>query len=493
MKFVGKYIKMLISLLQHDKVIKSTKLLRRLINMQKNNILKNEEGFMEALKQHEELVESKTLKKSISLIESITVVIGVVIGSGIFFKASSVFKNAGTPLLGILAWVVGGIIAMASALTVAEIAAAIPKTGGMFVYLRDLYGEKWAFLFGWMQTLIYVPGVAAALSIVFVTQATYFIPSMSGIEQKILAIFILFFIMGINVISTKLGSKVQLFATIGKLIPIFVIIIFGLLKGTAHGLSVPAASTNSVGLTGFGAAVLGTLWAYDGWANVGNMAGELKNPQKDLPRSIIIGLSVIVAVYILINLAIVNIMPVSKVIASSKPASDAAVILFGNSGASLIAAGIMISIFGALNGYLMTGIRIPFAMAQDNLFPCAKFFGKLSEKFETPLNTFLFEIIIASLYVLSGSFDTLTNLAVFVMWIFFVMTVAGIFILRTKHKSIERPYKVPLYPIMPLIGIAGGIYILVSTLMTSTSYALFGILVTLVGLPVYMLIIKNRK
>jgi basic amino acid/polyamine antiporter, APA family len=435
----------------------------------------------------------KMLKKEIGLLEAITVVIGVVIGSGIFFKASSVFKNAGTPTLGILAWVVGGLITMASALTVAEIATAIPKTGGIFVYLKELYGEQWAFLFGWMQTLIYVPGVAAALSIVFVTQATYFIPSMTGTQQKILAIFMLFFIMGINVLSTKLGSKVQLFATIGKLIPIFVIIIFGLLKGTANSFSAPVAAHGSVGVAGFGAAMLGTLWAYDGWAGVGNMAGELKRPKKDLPRSIILGLFVTIIVYILINIAIVNIMPLSSVISSTKPASDAAIILFGNAGAGLIAAGIMVSIFGALNGYLMTGVRIPFAMAQDNLFPFAKFFGKVDEKFETPLNVFLFEIILACFYVLSGSFDTLTNLAVFVMWIFFVMTVAGVFILRSKHRHLERPYKVPLYPLVPLIGIIGGIYILISTLVTDTNSSLYGIGITLIGLPVYYYIRKKNK
>lgn len=433
----------------------------------------------------------KTLKKEIGLSEAITVVIGVVIGSGIFFKASSVFKNAGTPTLGILAWIVGGIITMASALTVAEIAAAIPKTGGIFVYLKELYGEQWAFLFGWMQTLIYVPGVAAALSIVFVTQATYFIPSMTPGTQKLLAIFMLFFIMGINVLSTKLGSKVQFFATIGKLIPIFVIIVFGLIKGTAHSFSLPVSASGSAGAAGFGAAMLGTLWAYDGWVGVGNMAGELKNPKKDLPKSIILGLAVIIIVYILINLAIINIIPVASVIASTKPASDAAVVLFGNSGASLIAAGIMVSIFGALNGYLMTGIRVPFAMAEDKLFPFAKFFGKLNEKYETPLNTFLFEVILASLYVLSGSFDTLTNLAVFVMWIFFLMAVAGIFILRSKHKDLERPYKVPMYPIVPLIGIIGGAYILISTLKTDTSSSLYGIGITLIGLPIYYLIKKK--
>ena len=435
----------------------------------------------------------KGLKKEVGLIEAITIVIGVVIGSGIFFKASSVFENAGTPMLGIMAWVVGGLITIASALTVAEIAVAIPKTGGVFVYIKELYGEKWAFLFGWMQTLIYVPGVAAALSIVFVTQATYFIPSMTTTVQKILAIFILFFVMGINVLSTRLGGKVQVISTIGKLVPIFFIVIFGLLKGTAHDFVAPVATSTSIGATGFGAAILGTLWAYDGWINVGNMAGELKNPKKDLPKSIIMGLIATIIVYILINVAIINIMPMTNVIASSKPASDAAVILFGDIGAALIAAGIMISIFGALNGYLMTGVRVPFAMAQDNLFPFPKFFGKVNEKFETPINAFAFEVILASLYVLSGSFDTLTNLAVFVMWIFFVMCVAGIFILRSKHKNLERSYKVPFYPIVPLIGIVGGIYILVSTFITDSSSAIYGIVITLVGLPIYFYISKRNK
>lgn len=435
----------------------------------------------------------KALKKEIGLMEAITMVVGVVIGSGIFFKASSVFSNAGSPMLGILAWVVGGIITIASALTIAEIAAAIPKTGGIFVYLKELYSEKWAFLFGWVQAVIYVPGVAAALSIVFVTQATYFIP-LSAVQQKMLAIFMIFFISLINVISTKLGSKVQFFSTIGKLIPIVVIIVFGLIKGEANSFAAASeTAAGSVSLAGFGAAILGTLWAYDGWVGVGNMAGELKNPKKDIPRSIIIGLAVIIAVYILINMAIINIMPVADVIASNKAASDAAVILFGNAGAGLIAAGIMVSIFGALNGYLMTGVRVPFAMAQDNLFPFAKTFGKLSSKFETPVNAFVFEAVLAAIYVLSGSFETLTNLAVFAVWIFFVMTVAGIFILRNKHKNIERPYTVPLFPIVPFIGIAGGIYILISTLITSTSYALYGLGITLLGLPVYMLIKKKSN
>ena len=429
----------------------------------------------------------KKLRREIGFLEAITVVIGMVIGSGIFFKPSIVFKNAGSPTIGILAWVVGGIITMASGLTIAEIAAAIPKTGGIFIYLKELYGEKWAFLFGWVQTVIYVPGSVAALAIVLATQATNFVP-MSGIEQKLFAIFMLLIITTANVLSTKLASKIQFVATVAKLIPIFIIIALGLTRGTAHSFSLPIGA--SAAGAGFGAAVLGTLWAYDGWVSVSNMAGELKDPKKDIPRSIIIGLGITIIVYVLFNFAIINVIPITTVINSNKVATDVAAVLFGKSGSLFISAGIFISIFGALNGYLMTGVRIPFAMGQDKLLPYDRFLGKVHQKYQTPLNAYIFEFVLTCLYIFSGSFNALTDLVVFVLWIFFTMAVAGIFILRTKHKDLVRPYRVPFYPIVPLIGIVGGIYILISTLVTDTPKALIGIVITLVGLPVYWYIKK---
>jgi len=431
----------------------------------------------------------KTLRREIGFLEAITVVIGMVIGSGIFFKPSIVFKNAGSPTIGILAWVAGGIITMASGLTIAEIAAAIPKTGGIFVYLKELYGEKWAFLFGWVQTVIYVPGSVAALAIVLATQATNFVP-MSPLMQKLFAILMLLIITIANVLSTKLASKIQFVATIAKLIPLFIIIALGLINGTAHSFSVPLGSTAAG--AGFGAAMLGTLWAYDGWVSVSNMGGELKNPKKDIPRSIIIGLSIIIVVYVLFNLAIINVIPITAVVNSNKVASDVASVLFGKSGSLFISAGIFISIFGALNGYLMTGVRIPFAMAQDKLLPYDKFLGKVNQKYQTPLNSYIFVVALTCIYIFSGSFNTLTDLVVFVLWIFFTMAVAGIFILRTKHKDLVRPYKVPFYPVVPLIGIIGGIYILFSTIITDTPKALIGIVITLIGLPVYWYIKKNK-
>ncbi|WP_251859751.1 amino acid permease [Clostridium sp. Marseille-Q2269] len=422
------------------------------------------------------------LQKNLGLFDAIAIVIGMVIGSGIFFKPAIVFKNAGSPTLGVVAWLVGGIITLASGLTVAEIAAAIPKTGGIFVYIKELYGEKAAFLLGWVQSIIYVPGSAAALAIILSTQITSFIP-LTATEQKILAIAFIVFIMILNIISTKLVSKMQGIMTIAKLIPIIAIIALGFIKGTAKGITLDISSSSTI--SGFGAALLGTLWAYDGWISVGNMAGELKNPKEDLPRSIIIGLGTTIIVYVLINLALIKIIPMDAIIASEKPASDAAVVLLGSTGAKIISAGILIAIFGALNGYLMTGVRIPLAMSQDNIIPFSNFFSRVHKKSGTPVNAFIFEAVLACLYVLSGSFNILTDLVMFVLWLFFTMTVVGIFVLRTKFKHLERPYKVPLYPIIPLIGIIGSVYIIISTLITNTLYAICGIVITLIGIPIY--------
>jgi len=430
-----------------------------------------------------------TLKKKLGFAQTLAIVVGIVIGSGVFFKPSIVFKNAGAPGLGILAWVVGGIITMAAGLTIAELGAAIPKTGGLIAYLKLLYGAKCSFLLGWVQTVIYYPGTLAALAIIFVTQATFFIP-MSDFHQKLLAVLIAALLTGANIISTEFGGKIEIVVTIAKLLPIVIIIAFGLIKSTAHEFTPFIAQTSTA--AGFGAAILGTLWAYDGWASVGNMAGEMDNPGKNLPKAIVGGLSVVMIVYIGVNVAIINVLPMATVVASKKAASDVAVILFGTGGASFIAAGIMISIFGAMNAYILTGARVPLAMAQDNVIPFKSFFVKIS-KSGTPINALVVQFVLTIAYIFTGSFDMLTNLVIFVLWIFFVLAIAGVFILRSKYKYIERPYKVPLYPLTPIIGIIGGVYILISTLLTDTKNALCGIIVMLIGIPVYIYISKKEK
>ena len=429
----------------------------------------------------------KSLKKTITFIEAIAIVVGMIIGSGIFLKPGIVFNNAGSPILGLLAWIAGGIITLASALTIAEIASAIPKSGGLYVYLEELYSEVWGFLLGWVQTVISYPASGAALAIAFSTYATFFIP-MSALQQKFLAAGMLVFVIFMNVLATKFGGVIQTISTIGKMIPILAIILFGLMSGQAHDFRSIAVMT---GGAGFGAAILGTLWAYDGWIGVTNIAGELKNPAKEMPKAIILGVTSVSGVYLLINIAILNVMPIESIVASATPASDAAIILFGTGGAAFITAGIMVSVFGAMNGYLLTGARVPLVMGERNQLPYATKFATIHKTFGTPANALIFEGILAVIYIFSGSFNTLTDLLVFVLWIFFVAGVYGVFILRKKVPASQRPYKVPLFPITPIIGILGGTYILYCTIVSSPLNSIVGIVITLIGLPVYFYLKKR--
>lgn len=430
----------------------------------------------------------QTLKKNLGLFEAMAIVIGMVIGSGIFFKPAIVFQNAGSPMLGIAAWVVGGIIAIAAGLTISEIAAIIPKVGGLYAYLKEIYGDLIAFLLGWVQTLLYYPGSIAALAIVFATQSSFLVP-MTMMQQKILAIVAVVALTISSAFSTKLSGKIQGISTIAKLIPIFILVFFGIVNSSSAEFT--AHTPQGATITGFGAAILGTLWAYDGWASVSNMAGEIRNPAKNLPKAIILGLSSVVVVYAVINLAIVSVMPFDQAIASETIASDVAVILFGNGGATFITIGIIISIFGTLNGYILTGPRVTYAMGEEKKIPFSSSLGKLS-KSGTPKNAFILQGVLASVYVLSGSFELLTNLAMFAMWVFFTMAVFGVFILRKRMKDIVRPYKVPLYPIVPVIGVVGGAYIVINTLLTQTTNALIGIVIALIGVPVYYIKKKNN-
>lgn len=429
----------------------------------------------------------RPLNKSINFVEALSIVVGVIIGSGIFLKPGVVLNNAGSPWMSILAWVAGGIITLASALSVAEIASAIPKSGGLYTYLGELYGDIFGFLLGWVQTIISYPASVGALAIAFASYSGYFLP-MNGLQQKLLAVAILAFILLMNVIATKYGGIIQTLATVGKLIPVIGIIGVGLFSGAAPGFSgIHAAATGA----GFGVAVLGTLWAYDGWIGVTNMAGEIKNPAKTLPKAISIGVIFVICVYVLFNIAIFKVLSFEGIVNSKAPGADAANILFGSGGGVFITAGIIVSVLGALNGYLMTAARVPQAMAERGQIPFSGLLRKIHPKFETPANALIFQGVLAVIYIFSGTFDTLTDLLIFVLWIFFTMGVLGVFLLRRKFPAAEGQYRVPLYPITPLIGVVGGGYILVSTIISNPVQSFIGIGITLIGLPIYFFM--NRK
>ncbi|MBI6873801.1 APC family permease [Clostridium aciditolerans] len=429
------------------------------------------------------------LKKEIGLVPALAIVIGMVIGGGVFFKPTAVFGATGAPGLGMTAWVLGGIISIAGGLTAAEVSAAIPKTGGMVAYLEETYGDVWGYLLGWAQTVIYFPANIAALGIIFGTQAA----TLLGLSDSMIipvAIITIIFLTCMNSLGSKTGGAIQTVATAGKLIPLFAIIIVGLIKGDGGVVRLfPMTAVDHPIGTSLGSALVATMFAYDGWINVGAIAGEMKNPAKDLPRAIIGGLSLVMAVYLLINVAYLFVLPASALAATKTPAADVATIIFGPSGGKIITVGILVSIFGAINGYILTGMRIPYAMATENKLPFSNWLAKLHPTFKTPINSGILMAVISILLVFSGKFDQLTDLLIFVIWLFYVMTFYAVFVLRKNQPNLHRPYKVPLYPIVPAIAIIGGAYIILNTLFTQPMNAGLGLVFTLIGYPVY----KSRK
>ena len=430
------------------------------------------------------------MKKTLGFPQGLALVVGMIIGSGIFLKPGVVLNDAGSPVLALIAWIVGGVVTLASALSIAEIASNIPKAGGLYVYLEDLYGPKWGFLLGWVQSIISYPASVAAQAIAFSLYAAKFI-EMGTWEQRLLAVAVLLFLLVLNILSTKFGGFIQVAATVGKLVPVVAILALGFVKGAMPGAS--GMSTELLGESATGAAILGTLWAYDGWIGVTNMAGEMKNPRKNLPRVISVGIIFVILVYAAFNIVAFNTLPAQQLAQSSEPGFEIASALFGQGGTTFLTIGIMISVFGALNGYLMTAARVPQAMAGRGLLPAARLIGAVHPKFGTPANALIMQSVLAVIYILSGSFNTLTDLLIFVLWIFFVLGVVGVFILRKRGLSDPNGYRVPLYPVVPLVGALGGAFILISTLFSNPGRSLIGIAITLVGLPVYDYLEKKKK
>ena len=428
------------------------------------------------------------LKKQLGFKEALSITIGVVIGEGIFFKASSVFNNAGSPTLGISAWIIAGIITICCGLSIAEVSSSIPRDGGLYGYLKELYNETIAYLYGWVQNIIYYPALIASASIIFSRQVTYFI-DLSKTEQKMLSISLILFFSAIHILSTKTAGKLQIIFTAGKLIPIFLIIIIGIFYNKKDVLTLSNYSVPSNSL-GFGSALLSCLWAYDGWISVGNITGEMKNPEKDLPKAIILGLSLIMIVYVSISFVFLKVLGFNNAIDSNRIASDVSLIIFGKVGATLITIGILVSVIGAFNGNLISGSRISYTMANDKLLPFSKSLSKVS-KFNTPIYSIILTSSIGIIYVLTGTYESITNICLFSALFFFLLGVTGVFILRKR--GITSSYKTPLYPIVPIIGILGGSYVIIDTLFSDFKNASIGILITLLGYPVYVFLKKNKR
>jgi APA family basic amino acid/polyamine antiporter len=279
-----------------------------------------------------------------------------------------------------------------------------------------------------------------------------------------------------------------------KLIPIAVIIVAGLLmpgKVDVSIVDISIGSTDKSWAAGFSAALLATLFAYDGWLNVGTVAGEMKRPERDLPKAIIFGLSFVTLIYWVINLVFLKTLPIDQIAGNLNSSSEVATVLFGNIGGKIVTIGILISVYGALNGYTMTGIRVPYALALKDEFLFSKQMKKLSKNTTIPYVAALFQLAIACVMMSVGTFDLLTDMLVFVMWFFSILIFIAVFLLRRRFPEMPRPYKVPLYPITPLIAIVGGGFILVMTTITTPMLVITGIGITAIGVPVFYYLQRN--
>ena len=438
---------------------------------------------------------NKGLQKNIGFLAAFSTVVGVVIGSGVFFKPQAVYTATnGAPGLGIIAWILGGLITIAGGLTATEVSAAIPKTGGMMIYIEEIYGKRYGFLTGWMQTVLFFPGTIAATGVIFAQQASELLGSTSDNMKLVLPIALGIIVLTalLNIIGSSFGGYIQTVATLGKLVPLVLIIIFGFIKGNSTSIFSPMVGPGVNTITTLGQVLIATLFAYDGWINVGAIAGEMKDPGKDLPKAIVGGLSLVMAVYIAINIAYLWIAPASELANVTSPASLVATKIFGPIGGKLISVGRLISVFGTLNGYLLTGPRIPYALAKDGLIPGSKIISKVN-KGSSPYNAIWLIAILACIYALTGQFNLLTDLTIFAVWIFYVLTFIGVIILRKNKKDLNRPYKVPGYPVIPIIAILGGSFVVINQLITSPIISLGGIIITIAGLPIYTYMSKKHR
>ena len=441
-------------------------------------------------------MENKQLEKSLGVAAALSTVVGMVIGGGVFFKPQAVYTlTGGAPGLGMLVWVLAGIVTIAAGLTEAEVSAAIPKTGGMMVYIEEIYGKKLGFLTGWMQSVLFFPATIAALAVMFGQQSAGLLGNES--LSMPIALGIILLISVLNNISSKAGGMIQTVSTVGKLLPLILIMIFGFIKGEGNNPIVQPMVAEGVNpMSIIGQLLIAVLFAYDGWINVGAIAGEMKNPGKDLPKAIVGGLSLVMAVYLLINVAYLWVLPANELAQYSSPASAVAEAIFGPFGGKFITVGILISVFGALNGYLLTGPRILFTLGTQKSLPASNFFGSVNKN-GVPANATLTMGVVACLYALTGQFNLLTDLSMFAVWAFYVLTFIGVFKLRKDQPNLERPYKVPLYPFIPMIAIAGGLFVVVSQLLlsgfTNTMISLGGVVITLIGLPIYSFVQKSNS
>ncbi len=446
------------------------------------------------------------LERQLGLFDSSMMVIGIVIGSGIFMTTGLMAEALPSASLILLAWILGGLQMLAGALTYAELGAAMPKAGGQYVYLREAYGPLPGFLFGWVAFVAYISGTNAAIAVAIAEHLGSFYPSLSthnsiiGIGSfsisggQIFAMSLIVVLSLINYLGIVFGKWVQNIFTVLKIGSILLFALAGLFISTGNHLDLSLNPTDmSIGsiLTGMGIALVAVNWTVGGWEYVTFAAGEIKNPKKNLPLALIIGTIMILVLYFLINIAYLKVLPMDTLIGEIKVGEMAAKTLYGPGIAGVFTLVIIVSMFGALNGNILVGSRVYYAMAKDHLFFSSA--ANVHPKFKTPGNAIIIQGFWAAILTLTGTFEELITLVVFVNFMMWIAASSTVFVLRKKQPNLERPYKVWGYPYVPAFFIIFSSVIMVNTFFESPEQSLMGLGLTLLGIPAYLYWKKKRE
>jgi APA family basic amino acid/polyamine antiporter len=434
------------------------------------------------------------LPRVLGLWDVIAIVIGGVIGSGIFLVPKSIATVLPSPLLMLSVWVFGGLLSFFGALAFAELGAAMPEAGGMYVFLREAYGPLLSFLFGWTLFLIIDSGAIATLTVAFASRYLPYFFKMSPLVIKAVSVAFIVFLAAVNIAGVRAGANLQNALTIIKTAALVIVsgIIFIFGKGSAANFVSPAPDLGSPGILGaFGIGLVAVLWAYKGWESSTYSAGEVKRPERNIPLGILLGTLATVAVYILVNLAYLYVIPVGEIAKSERIASDALKLVTGPVGGSLIALVILFSIMGAANQNILCSPRVYFAMARDGLF-----FKRIADAHPKYLTPYVSIVVISVwsiiLSLFFGTFEQLFTYVIFGQWIFFGLTVAAVIILRKKRPDMPRPYRTWGYPYTPIFFILAALFISLNSLINEFRNAVIGLIIILLGVPVYFYW-KNKK
>ena len=431
------------------------------------------------------MAEQSNLKRVLSLTDAIMINVGGILGSGIFMVPATVALYTLSSSLFFLVWIIGGIVSLFGALSVAELGAAMPKAGGQYVFLNKAYGPLWGFLYGWTAVAVINTASIAAVAMAFSEYLGFFFV-LSRFEIKVIAILSIVILTIINIIDVKSGARFQNLFTYTKISAISIVILLGLtLNGGSLNNFYPMIIDKSFfSLVGpLGLAMVAVLWTFDGWIFVTYVAGEVKDPGRNIPLSIIFCMVIVLSIYLALNYVLVYVLGFDKMIGSELVMSDAASVFLGGKGAAIITVIILISLIGANNGFVLTSARINYAMSKDGLF--FKQASTIHSKFKSPANALLMQCAWSSILTLTGTFNQLITYIIFASWIFYAMSAGAVIILRNKLPDLKRPYKTPLYPWIPITFIFFAVFLTINTILEAPRDAFIGSVLILTGLPFY--------